>query len=294
MKKKAKVLFILLVIPLLCGFCIHDWTEASCTEPSVCLRCGEVRGEALGHVWESDAGILICTRCGAFDDSEEKAAIAAIGRTTTPAYTVPDVPIEAPEVVPEAPNTPESDFERYGISADMAVNEVYPFSTGTRDMSGLATVGTLAVTETGILPEDAVHPHRDGYEWHYVIMQANFGDFNAKNNGVRVLALCEDYYNIRLCGTSQRTDDEGYTAYTIVHNNAEAECRYKRTAQWSDWYTDEAGQRTVLYSCMWEVQIPMGYDGTVVGLYSSRLDWPEGEYIDEVYSQDAFCLYRLR
>ena len=287
MKKQVSGFLILLILPVLCGFCVHDWSEATCTEPSVCSRCGEVRGEALGHVWESDAGILICSRCGEIDDSEERAAIAAIGRTTTPAKTVPDIPIEA------EPNS-DADFVRCGIAADMTVSAVMPFSTGTRDMSGLTTTGTLAVTDTGLLPEDAAHPHRDGCEWRYVIMQANFGDFNAKNNGVRVMALCEDYYNIRLCGTSQRTDDDGFTVYTIVYNNAEAECRYKRTGHWSEWYSDEAGQRTVLYSCMWEIQIPIGYDGTVVGLYSSQLNWPEGEYIDEVYTPDAFRLFRCK
>ena len=27
----------------------HTWTDATCTEPSTCTRCGETTGTALGH-----------------------------------------------------------------------------------------------------------------------------------------------------------------------------------------------------------------------------------------------------
>lgn len=37
----------------------HDWKEATCEESTVCLSCGEVKGEKLGHT--TDCGI--CTRC---------------------------------------------------------------------------------------------------------------------------------------------------------------------------------------------------------------------------------------
>ena len=38
----------------------HDWVEATCEEPETCDRCGETRGEALGHDYEDGE----CTRCG--------------------------------------------------------------------------------------------------------------------------------------------------------------------------------------------------------------------------------------
>lgn len=30
---------------------VHDWVEATCTEPLRCLDCGAVQGEPLGHDW---------------------------------------------------------------------------------------------------------------------------------------------------------------------------------------------------------------------------------------------------
>lgn len=45
--------------------CNHDCTDATCTEDSKCTLCGEVFGEALGHLW-SDATCVSpmeCSRC---------------------------------------------------------------------------------------------------------------------------------------------------------------------------------------------------------------------------------------
>ena len=31
--------------------CSHEWSEATCTQPQICEKCGETQGEALGHSW---------------------------------------------------------------------------------------------------------------------------------------------------------------------------------------------------------------------------------------------------
>ena len=292
MKKLFIFLSLTVAALIISGCCIvHDWTEPSCTEASYCAKCGKIRGEALGHDWQADAGILICSRCGAVDDSEERAYLGITDETdATEQVTSTKTDTET------AQNTnanAEADFEKYGITTDMAYNELQTFATRTRDMPALSTEGELAVTDFGVLPTDSAHPARDGYSWRYVIMQATFYDDNARKNGVKVMALCEDYYNIALRGATQRLDADGYNAYTVLVNGEEMECRYKRTGTWSDWYTDDTGRREILYSCLWEIEIPGGYDGTVVGLYSSAVDWPEGEYLNEVYSPEAFKLFRI-
>lgn len=243
--------------------------------------------ERLGHDWVSDAGVLICSRCGAVDDSEERAAIE-LAEAMTEAQSNAKLQEYSPDNAADEP-----DFERFGIVPDMKYKEIYPFTTNTRDMSALSTTGDVSVTEYGILPEDKEHCKREGYHWCYVLMQSIFADENARKNGVKVMALCEDYYNTRLRGTSQRLDADGFNAYTVIFNGEEMECRYKRTGVWSDWSTDENGRRHIMYSCMWELEIPEGYDGTVVGLYSSGVDWVDGAYIEEVYSPENFRLFRV-
>ena len=37
------------LLSLLIPSCEHDWTDATCTEPKTCSKCGETDGEALGH-----------------------------------------------------------------------------------------------------------------------------------------------------------------------------------------------------------------------------------------------------
>lgn len=38
----------------------HDWQEANCENPKTCKRCGETEGEALGH----SIDIGLCNKCG--------------------------------------------------------------------------------------------------------------------------------------------------------------------------------------------------------------------------------------
>ena len=68
MRKRGTILFAVLFCLVLltgCG-CQHEWNEATCTEPKVCSKCGEVEGEPAGHRWESATCTApeTCTACG--------------------------------------------------------------------------------------------------------------------------------------------------------------------------------------------------------------------------------------
>lgn len=65
LKKVAIVLVVALLVSLSACGCLHDWTDATCTEAKTCAKCGEVQGEALGHVWQENSEI--CTVCN-FDN----------------------------------------------------------------------------------------------------------------------------------------------------------------------------------------------------------------------------------
>ena len=59
---------IAVVVLLAVGFfTVHIWTEASCTEPSVCRICGKERTAALGHKWRKATCFEpeTCETCGA-------------------------------------------------------------------------------------------------------------------------------------------------------------------------------------------------------------------------------------
>ena len=44
----------------------HEWTDATCTEPKTCARCGQTEGEAKGHEWTEATCTepKTCARCG--------------------------------------------------------------------------------------------------------------------------------------------------------------------------------------------------------------------------------------
>ena len=50
-------------------FCYHHISDATCTEPEMCSRCGKTWGSALGHKWQEATctEAKTCTVCGAVD-----------------------------------------------------------------------------------------------------------------------------------------------------------------------------------------------------------------------------------
>ncbi len=76
--KKLKIIIVIAVLlAVLCGtfgilygtkvICFHsEWSETTCTDPETCIRCGETKGEPLGHDWaEADCeNPETCKVCG--------------------------------------------------------------------------------------------------------------------------------------------------------------------------------------------------------------------------------------
>lgn len=58
----AVLLLILAVLPWPCS---HEWTDATCTEAKVCIKCEDTEGKALGHEWKKATCTepAKCTRC---------------------------------------------------------------------------------------------------------------------------------------------------------------------------------------------------------------------------------------
>lgn len=81
--------------------------------------------------------------------------------------------------------------------------------------------------------------------------------------------------------------------YTVVYNGQETDAyHFYNAGTWSDWYVNEDGNHECKYTVVEEFLVPVGYDGCVVSLANSRVEWPDGAYITDL-DPDDFLLFRL-
>lgn len=74
--KQNRIFLIIALVLTICFFsgckknnieaCEHNFSDATCTSPSTCTKCGETRGTALGHDWldATYESPKTCQRCG--------------------------------------------------------------------------------------------------------------------------------------------------------------------------------------------------------------------------------------
>ena len=280
MKKIKALIFSLLAALVLTGCCVpHQWSEPGCAQSQYCLKCGRESGYMKDHVWlPAD-----CTQ-------PRRCADCGLASSVPLGHRVENgVCLNCGERLQN--ELPE--FEKYSIAINLRQDEVLPFTTATETDPQLFTTGEIALGGFGLIPPDEQHPEKEGYEWCYVLINASFYDENARAGGVSLGAVCEDYYNITLCGSTEHTDGEGMKVHSVIVDGEELRLRYRRQGGWSGWQENGNGRRENLYTSLWEIQRPKGYDGVVLGLCSSYVNRPEGSYINEVYDENAFFLFRL-
>lgn len=248
----------------------HTWIEATCTEPKTCSECGETEGEPLGHfATEADYWTpSVCEVCG-----------VELGPVLTP------------------------DFVTYGLDDErmMQLGETYDYTTVTYDDPDMPTVGKVTVDSYEIIPSAEDYDTgldtawnleaKEGYEWRVVKMSVVFGDEAAQAKGMNWNTCCEDYYDIVSHDNSMVPIEDADAAkeavrtYTVTYNGEEYECAYYGITALLGW--DLTTRTNTLVYCV-AVQVPIGYDGFVVGLMNSATaKWDEGVYIYDLADADT-------
>lgn len=75
----------LLLMSLSACSCRHEWTDATCTEPKVCSKCGETEGDALGHSWGS---WKVGKKATATESGTKEQTCSRCGKTQTTSYAI--------------------------------------------------------------------------------------------------------------------------------------------------------------------------------------------------------------
>ena len=282
MNKKivCAILAVLMCVTLLTG-CGHEhvWTAATCTEPQTCAECGEVEGEVIDHDWQ-DATCTeptLCAMCGLTEGE-------ALGHDVIPAtYEQGETCTVCGEVISEPL---AADFELYGIAADMQVGESYTYRTVTGE--GQPTEGTTTITDYTVIESDELREAREGYLWHVVTFETVFADEAVMQTGVSVDYTCTNYYDIAGFKDTADHSNETFSAYTVNYDGEEVPVYFGQAGGFTP--NDDG---TLTFEFAISAQIPVGYDGVVVGLNNGTVDARVENYLFDVYSAENFLLYRI-
>ncbi len=262
MKKRVVLAVAIMMSFLMTGCCmVHDWQEATCTAPRTCAKCGETEGEALGHV---SSGV---------SNYQEEEVCEVCGEILT-------------DKIP-------ADFETHGLMLNGST-EGSEFATVTKNDKN--TVGSVFFTtgETSVTGPNGESV--DGYEWIHATINLRFSDEASQVDGVRWHTTTEDYYTI------MQHDDTTVIAWS--NDDEQSICKqYSVNYKGQDFnqcmsisrFTEDGWSDDGVYAAHYDYDfcVPVGYDGTVIGVYSGAFNWEDGQYIYDVVDNSAI-FYKLR
>ena len=199
----------------------------------------------------------------------------------------------------EKPEPVASEMEQAGFTYFMEEGEPYAFANRCADNQDLDSVGEATVVSYEIFESADGYEPLEGYEWRTATIEIRFFDDNAWKYGVEgARGSFEDYYNTKLLDDTaeliEETDTYDQYRYTVIRDGQQMDAYYFSNAgTWSDWYVNEDGNHECKFTIVKEFLVPAGYDGCVVSIANSCLEWPDGAHITDL-DPDDFLLFRLK
>lgn len=200
---------------------------------------------------------------------------------------------------PTEPVVAIPEMEAAGFTEFMELGVAYPYTTACNKDETQLTVGEAKVSSYEVFESAYGYPAKEGYEWRVAEIQTLYFDDNARKFGVWTFPRTEDYYNVKLLDdTSRAVEEEGKedtAVYSIIWQGQEMEAYYTYNSYWSNWVN-----HVCTNTQKWAFQVPVGYDGCVIGLWDNHLsdqwesvlEWPDELHITDV-DPSHFLLFRL-
>ena len=243
---KLAVILAAAMLTLTLGGCghTHQWQEATCTAPKTCAECGETEGEPLAHQWQEAtcSAPKTCAVCGA---TEGTALEHQMGEATSPSPAVCTVcGAEVGEPLPAA---------MAGFTL-VEADQDYDYQTVSPNDPSLSIAGTFRVENYRVIESDEEHEAKEGYEWRLVDVRFTIDDENARRSGYATPTATVDYYE-----GPQDSDAE-----TANINGEKFPSSSSINIRENTWTPDGVAHVLMEHS----FQVPIGYDGGVVCIYS--------------------------
>lgn len=186
-------------------------------------------------------------------------------------------------------------FESMDVKGQfMEVGKAYPYVTLCYDNPLYKTTCDATITNYEIVESTDTLEAREGYEWRIVDAEILIYDGNANMFGYSVATCNEDYYDIIGYDESIVTDNEpegGYDwakTFNVTWNGEEYDCLLYMVGDSTGWRDDN----TVLLTKHYMYQVPVGYDGCIIGFRDSATEWEDGMHIFDV-ADDNTLFFRL-
>lgn len=276
------LLSILLCAGVLAGCsCHHEWTEATCTAPKTCSKCGAAEGDALGHSWKPADCVTAktCSRCGLTEGSPLghtwAEATCTAPKTCTVCSAMDGAPLEhtwdTEATLYTAPICSVCGTEgeplpgymaQHGLTPNVQPGQDTDYITGTYVRPDLDTTGILSASKVRIFPSDRTHRARSGYEWRCVDISILLGDNRFSMYGANVAYARANYYQDQKLKQPKKQEQ-----FSISYNDREYWCVAN--------YDDEGllfDGRNYVYRLNFCVQVPVGYDGVVLAFHRGSAD----------------------
>ena len=300
MKKNILILLtFLLCTALLAGCsCQHEWTQATCSDPKTCTKCGVTEGTALPHSWvDADCEApKTCSRCSltegtALGHSWTEATCTApktcvscgltegqalehtwVGEATL--YTAPSCSVCGAEGEP-LPGY----FVQNGLAPNAMLQQEANYITNTYVRPDLDTTGTFFASQLWIFDSDDTHRAKKGYEWRCVDVSILFNDTFSSLYGTNISCARADYYQDLELKTAKKQE-----RFTVTYNGKDYNCMafYENAGFY---YTEECN----VYQMTCYVQVPVGYDGVVLAFSHGSIEL-NGMHLHEVEDENMLLL----
>ncbi len=153
-------------------------------------------------------------------------------------------------------------FELHNIKCTGVLDQEYPYTTLCKENEGVEAIGTVAVTDYKVIRSDKGHEEKEGYVWQVFNVEFHYDDENAYKYGVENRSIQLSYYE----GDDYWFSPPSETSFSF-RGRKYPNWGYDNKEILDNW--DDSTHRYDGINTMY-MQVPEGYDGTVVMIYNSK------------------------
>lgn len=218
------------------------------------------------------------------------------------------------------PLTP--DFERFGGEINLFLGRQSDYVTGAKDRVEMHC--KAEIIDYSVIKPDYYHQNADGWEWRRAVLTvtvpSEYHSYIATMDNIFFMFNTRDYYDVNLFYNESATvfDDygnvnewvpngenwawlyeDGWSLYYSKINwlGADRQVIYRTALDWLNLEAYCNGECEGRIQAIYETYVPVGYDGIIVGLADSRIQYPAldttFDRLNAVYSPEKFLFFRM-